>query len=194
MVLFLTLLPSTDTLYREDFDTLMETGDTGASNDPRPHLVEFTKRTHTCASYPGMSTDMVLSLVLVAEMTGRDWALDDVRQVVANFHSYCDRLQLDLACLITSEQVQGSLNRGEHIRCRDFLAFRNYMRVACHNRKLFRTRNHYLGVGLKAWRVGDLVCVAFSAKIPFILGRESQRCLLVGGSDVYPMMQGEAIQ
>lgn len=63
----------------------------------------------------------------------------------------------------------------------------------CLNRKLFSTRNGMLGVGPPIVREGDLCCILFNARVPFILRQVGSQYRLVGEAYIQGVMKGEAM-
>jgi hypothetical protein len=51
---------------------------------------------------------------------------------------------------------------------------------ACNGRKVFYTKNGYLGVGPMAMRTGDICSILFAGRTPFILRPSGDRYILVG--------------
>jgi hypothetical protein len=70
--------------------------------------------------------------------------------------------------------------------------------LACMRRKLFATKEGYLGLGPVDAQVGDVVCVLFGCSVPVILrntGSESEsRWVFVGESFVTGVMDGELVE
>lgn len=64
---------------------------------------------------------------------------------------------------------------------------------ACHYRKLFFTRKGFIGLGPAAMQVGDLCCILFGAKVPYILRPVSHHFVLVGESYIHGVMRGELV-
>ena len=63
------------------------------------------------------------------------------------------------------------------------------------SRRIFRTRENYLGNGPRSIRPGDQVWILAGAKIPFILRpQENGKYVLVGDSYVHGIMHGEAFE
>lgn len=78
-------------------------------------------------------------------------------------------------------------NGGDLWRLRDTTEF-------CPGRSLFITRKGHVGLGPREMKPGDLVCLFFSARVPFILRPKPERngYWLIGECYVNGIMQGEA--
>lgn len=60
------------------------------------------------------------------------------------------------------------------------------------NRRLFRTRDGYLGTGARSLRAGDEVWILHGAGVPFVLRmRPNGNYQLIGEAFVYGIMHGE---
>jgi heterokaryon incompatibility protein (HET) len=71
-----------------------------------------------------------------------------------------------------------------------FLAW-NHELVDC--RRFFITDKGHIGMGPDPLQTGDIVCILYGGKVPFILRPESDHHLLVGESYTHGMMDGEMI-
>ena len=74
--------------------------------------------------------------------------------------------------------------------------FMDMMRNHTMRRKFFRSRRGYVGMGSAGTQPGDLLCVLFGGKIPFILWkvRDGGGFYLVGDAFVDGAMRGETIE
>ncbi|EXJ72755.1 uncharacterized protein A1O5_03902 [Cladophialophora psammophila CBS 110553] len=70
---------------------------------------------------------------------------------------------------------------------------RHFDHVPSCGRPLFRTENGYIGTGPRLVQPGDVCCVLFGGKVPFILRPVSDHFLLIGKSYVHGAMHGEII-
>ena len=61
------------------------------------------------------------------------------------------------------------------------------------HRKFFRTKKGFIGLGPRSMRQGDLVCILYGGRVPFILRKEGNHYRLVGESYVHGIMEGEAV-
>ena len=61
-------------------------------------------------------------------------------------------------------------------------------------RRFFRTVKGYLGLGPQSLMEGDLCCVLFGAKVPFVLRKADRGYILVGECYIQGIMRGEAIE
>ncbi|PMD39548.1 hypothetical protein L207DRAFT_460231 [Hyaloscypha variabilis F] len=64
----------------------------------------------------------------------------------------------------------------------------------CVYRRFFVTERGFLGLGPGTAEVGDLVCVIFGGKTPFILRKVSDHYKLIGESYIHGLMDGEVIK
>jgi hypothetical protein len=71
-----------------------------------------------------------------------------------------------------------------------FLAW-NHELVDC--RRFFITDKGHIGMGPDSLQTGDIVCILYGGKVPFILRPESDHYLLVGESYTHGMMDGEMV-
>jgi hypothetical protein len=63
------------------------------------------------------------------------------------------------------------------------------------SRRIFRTRENYLGNGPRSIRPGDQVWILAGTKIPFVLRpQENGKYVLIGGSYTHGIMHGEAFE
>ncbi|KAF1815964.1 hypothetical protein P152DRAFT_455687 [Eremomyces bilateralis CBS 781.70] len=65
----------------------------------------------------------------------------------------------------------------------------------CHGRRAFTLENEYVGIGAAAMKVGDIVCILFGGKVPYILRPTDRTGMyrLVGECYVHGIMQGEVV-
>ena len=68
------------------------------------------------------------------------------------------------------------------------------LQISCLGRKVFSTSDGYVGVGDVTLEPGDLVCVLFGGKIPFILRPVDGKFRLVGECYLHGIMLGEALE
>jgi hypothetical protein len=60
---------------------------------------------------------------------------------------------------------------------------------------MFRTANHYLGLGPVSSDIGDELWILRGARMPFVLRRRDDRQYqLIGEAYVHGIMHGEAVQ
>jgi hypothetical protein len=64
----------------------------------------------------------------------------------------------------------------------------------CKNRRFFITKRGHLGIGPPTLKEGDVCCVLFGAKVPFILRRLDSQHLLVGECYIHGIMRGEVLK
>jgi hypothetical protein len=72
--------------------------------------------------------------------------------------------------------------------------FSSDVQVACLGRELFGTQEGYIGIGDVTLQEGDLVCVLFGGKVPFILRPADGRYRFVGECYLHGIMLGEALE
>lgn len=72
--------------------------------------------------------------------------------------------------------------------------FSSAVQVACLGRKLFGTQEGYIGIGDVTLQEGDLVCVLFGGKVPFILRPANGRYRFVGECYLHGVMLGQALK
>jgi hypothetical protein len=65
--------------------------------------------------------------------------------------------------------------------------------AALKNRRIFHTKNGYVGIGLETAQPGDQVCVAFGCNLPILLRPEDSHYTHVGPCYVVGFMDGEAM-
>lgn len=61
-------------------------------------------------------------------------------------------------------------------------------------RKFFCTKEGYFGLGPQSLMEGDLCCVLFGAKVPFVLREVEGSYVLVGKCYIQGIMHGEAVE
>ena len=64
----------------------------------------------------------------------------------------------------------------------------------CPSRAFFRTREGYIGLGPDYLEIGDIICVLFGGRVPYILRPEKDYFLLVAECYVQGVMGGEAVE
>ncbi|KAM0819469.1 putative Heterokaryon incompatibility protein-domain-containing protein [Seiridium cardinale] len=95
-------------------------------------------------------------------------------------------------CVITGprEQQPAAMNAiGEKLSTTVSVALLASLR----DRRIFHTKNGYLGIGLESTRIGDQVCVAFGCDIPVLLRPQESCYVHVGPCYVVGFMEGEAM-
>ena len=80
---------------------------------------------------------------------------------------------------------------GDHIKSP---IFSTDLQISCLGRKLFCTRDGYIGIGDVTLEKGDLVCVFFGGNIPFILRKSQGKYRFVGECYVHGIMHGESLE
>ena len=67
----------------------------------------------------------------------------------------------------------------------------------CPGTRLFRTSTGHIGTGLNGIRVGDVVCVLYGGKVPYVLrqvGRaRDNRYRFIGDAYVHGLMEGQGL-
>jgi hypothetical protein len=62
----------------------------------------------------------------------------------------------------------------------DAARFQKWVKKMTHNRRVYRTRRGFLGLGPEAMKPGDEVCVLLGGRVPFVLREAQNGWLLVG--------------
>jgi hypothetical protein len=76
-----------------------------------------------------------------------------------------------------------------------FTQFEIDMRAAGKSRRLFRTRQSWLGLGIKSLEIGDEIWILGGAEVPFILRKlQHGTYRLIGAAYVHGVMHGEAVE
>jgi hypothetical protein len=65
------------------------------------------------------------------------------------------------------------------------------MNFSCKGRRLFLTKDGYLGLGPEQTKDGDLACILFGSPVPCVLRKVDDHYVFIGESFVYSMMDGE---
>lgn len=60
-----------------------------------------------------------------------------------------------------------------------------------HNRRMFTTRDHYIGLGPKAMKHGDKIALCKGARVPFIIRPDGLEYRLIGDCYIHGIMYGE---
>jgi len=135
-----------------------------------------------------------MSIILTAGMIDLDPAENNISGHLANFLAYLFELyeralagNTNVVCPNTFDNLRESSQGGNWAR---FMADAS---STCHRRKLFYTQKGYIGVGPEAMEEGDLCCILFGARVPYILRRVGHQCVLVGESYIHGVMRGEIV-
>jgi hypothetical protein len=80
---------------------------------------------------------------------------------------------------------------GEHEKS---TAFSPELQNTCIGRKLFGTKDGYIGLGDDTLKADDLVCVLFGGKMPFILRRMEGYYKFIGECYLHGIMESEAVE
>lgn len=83
---------------------------------------------------------------------------------------------------LTSEAVRKSLE------------FQGSLSIAIQERRLFVTREGYIGLALEDAEVGDCVCLVWGAEVPFVLRKVDGQYKLIGECYCHGIMDGEGIK
>lgn len=123
------------------------------------------------------------------------------RHTVEKFLSYLFALSNN-NILVSSRNFGGLMGRSQAGNSGDlqdrsladnFVQFMVDASNLCRYRKLFVTREGYIGLGPQAMQAGVLCCILFGARLPYILRRVCGRYVLVGESYIHGVMQGEIV-
>jgi len=120
---------------------------------------------------------------------------------------YCYRLVPDflayMSRLIKAPARRSSIRRSStfpelDVETQDSIGdWKNYVHVAhsmSYRRCFFTTSRGYMGLGPNAMQTGDVVCILFGCKVPYVLRPVDGHYLLVGDAYIYGIMDGEAMQ
>lgn len=80
---------------------------------------------------------------------------------------------------------------GNHIKSP---TFSSDLQTSCLGRKLFCTRDGYVGIGDVTLKKGDLVCIFLGGDVPFILRKSQGKYRFVGECYVHGIMHGESLE
>jgi hypothetical protein len=80
---------------------------------------------------------------------------------------------------------------GDHVKS---ATFSTELQTTCLGRELFGTRDGYIGLGDITLQGGDLVCVLFGGKMPFVLRQVEGGYRFIGECYVHGIMLGEALE
>ncbi|KAF7537874.1 hypothetical protein G7054_g3391 [Neopestalotiopsis clavispora] len=97
-----------------------------------------------------------------------------------------------LNCIITGPREQQPANMNT-IGAQYSATVLTGLAAAIKDRKIFHTKNGYVGIGLESASVGDQLCVAFGCNLPILLRPEGSHYQHVGTSYVVGLMEGEAM-
>ncbi|KAI4223034.1 MAG: hypothetical protein LQ349_007509 [Xanthoria aureola] len=142
---------------------------------------------------PLSSTEVLdaLSLVLIWGLGGYTGsaAEDDFQKHKTSFVSYC-LAETTLDPAIKSEMIriqEGLSEEGNGV------AYKVRVRECCPERKVFKTASGRFGLGPSAMRPGDICCILFGARVPFVIRRCDQAFKLVGECYIHGVMRGEIV-
>ncbi|KAI4105746.1 MAG: hypothetical protein LQ339_003308 [Xanthoria mediterranea] len=132
-----------------------------------------------------------LSLVLVCGIEGYTGsaAEDDFQKHKTSFISYClAETTLDPAIKSEMIRIQEALSEeGEGVH------YKLMVRQYCSERKLFNTASRRFGLGPSAMRPGDICCILFGARVPYVIRRCDKAFELVGEGYIHGIMHGEIV-
>lgn len=97
-----------------------------------------------------------------------------------------------LSCVITGPREQQPANMNV-IGAQYSATVLTGLVAAIKDRKVFHTKNGYVGIGPESVWIGDQVCVAFGCNMPVLLRPEGSYYKHVGTSYVVGLMEGEAM-
>ena len=145
---------------------------------------------HTTCAYPADKRLDAFSLTLCAGLFTYQCAEDHLQEHRSDFAAYWKLLSSDVSADPTLNEPQPPLiddSAGE----RFFLDMKN----ACNGRSFLFTEKGRYGLGPCIAQPGDLCCVIFGAKVPFLLRRTETEghYKLVGEVYLHGIMRGEAI-
>ena len=153
-------------------------------------IMEFVKETDATRVYPSMSVDLITSLLTTSENIGNKRVTEtNLHTHMANFYSFCAQQQLstsDSRGSLTEAEVTAFAKRGNPVHFHENLFH--------YSLKVFSTQEGYMGLAPPIAEQGDIICVLFGCKIPFILRAEGDHYLLLGGCYVLAGADGERIR
>lgn len=144
--------------------------------------------------YP--QADRLKAFVLTLS-AGRGWLIKDVENDglathLADFAAYQNRAY-DIARSVSGPSEENSQPRRD-AGDGDWYPYARRASRICNNRRLFISKKGYLGLGPKVLQEGDLCCILYGAKTPFILRRRDDHYILLGASYIHGIMRGEAME
>jgi hypothetical protein len=72
-------------------------------------------------------------------------------------------------------------------------AFKSALNVNTQSRRVFASAKRYLGVAPLLAKSGDVICLLYGGRVPYILRPKNDHFLLVGESYIHGLMYGEAM-
>jgi hypothetical protein len=143
--------------------------------------------------YPNAMT--ALALTLTDGMMGSNPGDSDLEQFEANFSAYRIAKSKQLKTVWTGED-QSILQNMEAVAAKgDASRYATDIYKACNGRKFFFTGNGCLGLGRSATAAGDVCCILYGSKVPFILRPTDEKghYRLVGEAYCHSFMREEAV-
>jgi hypothetical protein len=189
------IVERTDVMRERDFQLDLETPRSDADWHPWDWMQDLVRKVQSSHLYRDKGMDITLGLLLVGGLVQLDWAEDRLDQHLANLFAYCAHVPVNLRSEAWEWLNQrANLSSGKSLAIGDWKGFQGDHEYACVGRRAFTTKKGYLGLGPMATQPGDLVCVLFGAKVPFILRYEEDHYLFVGECYVHGIMRGEAVE
>ncbi|KAJ9640022.1 hypothetical protein H2199_006256 [Coniosporium tulheliwenetii] len=156
---------------------------------------QFTDTTLPLA-YPQADRLKAFSLTLIGGLGWSDGQADEekdrVARHLADFAAYQSRVY-DIARSV-SDSTKESLQPREDVGGGDWYRYARRASQLCAHRKLFISKKGYLALGPEVLQEGDLCCILYGAKMPFILRRRDDHYILLGESYIHGIMRGEAME
>ena len=127
------------------------------------------------------------SLTLAVDLTGMEAAEDNLRQHQNHFSAFRKYRLESLNSDENSSEQQGNINRADPEK------FWMDLKMACYGRSFAFTENGYYALGPMITRPGNLCCVIFGARVPYIIRKigTEDHYRLVGEAYVHGVMHGE---
>jgi len=153
-------------------------------NTPRPKVLEelwsIVNDTEKPSIYEGNEREHAFSLSLCAGLSTYNRAEDDIKQHRRDFAAYWR---------LVFPTFHADSNNGDAER------YWVDMKLQIDGRSFLWTEKGYMGVGPCITQPGDLLCILFGAKVPFVLRQvdDPGRFKLVGEAYCHGIMQGEAM-
>jgi len=176
--------PAIDVLWMEMFNCPLSLSSTATYRDGQPLEAAFCMT--LIAGYFGLyiGTKVVMDQPLGVE--GNYMVLHAVLQpAVQDFAASISAWKVANFDLLKSSYFQPPPYLLQEAAGAEAALFESLVSQVSFGRRLFQTDTGYLGLGPKAMRVGDLVCVLFGGRVPFVLRPTGTAFMMVGEAYVH---------
>jgi hypothetical protein len=163
----------------------------GQENTEEHPLLDLwrTQRDYTSKVYSSVGRLLIAFAATFVLAYRINYGADYRKRLVPDFIAYVTRLIGSSAQKINAyPEMQGQASGGD---------WKNYVHVAhsmSYKRCFFRTSKGYMCLGPNAMEAGDVVCILFGCKVPYVLRPVDGHYLLVGDAYVHGIMDGEAME